>query len=148
MEKQIKLNKFELKTAEYIAGLRKSNNIQNHKMGHQVPHAELMGVSGEMAYCKMHNLYMDMTDERLPYDVIHGIHKLDIKCNDNIHRTMFINPSAVRDDIDGFAYMHTDDCETFTYMGKISVKRLKKDFVVKNCAHSPAYIVLEKHLIK
>jgi hypothetical protein len=145
---KITLDDYELKMAMYLAELRDKTSSGNHKMGHQVEHANFMGIAGEIAYCKMHNLYFTPMASGRPYDVIHGVYRFDIKTSDNPHRTTFINEGCVREGVDGFISMHTDDGREYECLGKISRKRLLKDYVVKDCRYSPAYVIAEDDLIQ
>ena len=142
MSKKIKLNKAEKLLALYVSETRdwEMKGTNTHLMGLQTPHANLLGVSGEIAFNKMINQYYN-PEQREAWDVKYKGKLWDVKCNDNQHQTCFINPKCIGKGNDGFVYMHTDDLETFEFIGRISEARLVKDFTVKAATHSDAYIL-------
>ena len=146
--KEVILNEIELAVAHEIARLRDASHTENtNLMGVQVEDASYNGACGEMAYAKLFNVYFNIGDIKIPWDVIHNGFMLDIKCSTHDH--MHIHPKcANKQGIDGFAYMQKTGDDTFVYRGKISKGRLLRDFEPQPSTYSDCYIVKQEDLVE
>jgi hypothetical protein len=141
----VKLNPDELAIVRLIEKRYNETSKKPHVYGSEVRENALRdGIGGEIAFCKLHNIYYDPFGAGRPYDVVWWDYKLDIKTSRK--NTLWVPEYCVREGVDGYVLMQTDDGETFRYLGKISLAKLQKFHKMKNTQYGKAYGIMNYNL--
>lgn len=141
----VTLNAHEIKLVRYLAKLRyetaRKAGVVDRKQGEQSwQETDEQGLAGEMAYCKMFNLYpdLDVSPRSGSYDVIdqYGL-TTDVKTtkysNGRLLATLKKNP-----DVDYYALM-TGEMPTFTFRGEVNYLDLIDEANIIDLGHGQGY---------
>lgn len=150
----IELNDAEQRLARYLALARYRNarkkGIVNHRIGPQSDElTDLEGIGGEIAFCKMMNLYPDLQIEYIPgYDcVLPDGTKVDVKTTKYENGKLLSVPWKEPKDIDVFALM-IGGIPRYRYAGMMKAKELLQEHRKQNLGHGVVYVATQDELYK
>ena len=133
MKTTVKLSDTELDLARKIASLRYGSNreagIKNAKIGKQSSfETDFIGMCGELAFCKMVNIYPDLTIEAggHQYDCLLRSTRIDIKTTHYKNGNLLSGSKKEYDEIDVFVLVVGDPASAeFTFVGWQTYKELR-----------------------
>lgn len=150
----IELNDAEQRLAKYLATARHRNarkkGIVNHRIGPQSDElTDLEGIAGEIAFCKMMNLYPDLQIEYVPnYDcVLPDGTRVDVKTTKYENGKLLSAPWKGDKKIDVFALM-IGQMPKYRYAGMMKAEDLFKESKKQNLGHGVVYAANQDELNK
>jgi hypothetical protein len=148
----MRLNPAEQKLAKYLAQARyeanRNANITDAKIGPQSnKETDLGGTGGEIAFCKIHNVYPDLSiGRRPPYDAILPTgHTVDVKTTSYESGCLAVRIKAKDDPADLYALMIGTFPE-YRFVGWISKELLFRDENIGDLGHGPTYVIKQEGL--
>lgn len=154
------LSRAEQKLAHFIARNRNGNNrsfnVTNLKISSEDPHTvDLEGIAGELAFCRMFNVYPDLDTDREPphphYDCVipppPGF-RIDVKTTkyDNGKLLVDSRKGAKTDSVDYYALMTGDFPGPYTFKGLIAKEQMiRPDRLAMFCGYK-SYIAEQSEL--
>lgn len=150
----IELNDAEQRLAKYLAIARHRNarkkGIVNNRIGPQSDElTDLEGIAGEIAFCKMMNVYPDLQIEYVPnYDcILPDGTKVDVKTTKYDNGKLLSAPWKGEKNIDVFALM-VGQMPKYRYAGMMKAKDLLQEHRKQNLGHGVGYVATQDELYK
>ena len=150
----IELNEAEQKLAIFLAKARHQNArkkmVVNHRMGPQSDETtDLEGIAGEIAYCKLMNLYPDLQTEFIPgYDcLLPDGTRVDVKTTKYPNGKLISATWKDIGDIDAFALM-VGEMPKYRYAGIMKASELLQEKRKQNLGHGIVYVATQDELCK
>jgi hypothetical protein len=150
----IELNEAEQRLAKFLAKTRNEKNRSrmsvNRRIGPQSDEiTDLEGIGGELAFCKLMNIYPDMqTDFILGHDcLLQDGTKVDVKTTKYETGKLLSVPWKDSNEIDVFALM-IGELPKYRYAGMMSAKELLKEHRKTNLGYGIVYMATQDELYK
>jgi len=153
--REVTLNAAEQKLAIYLAKSReaenrKRGNVRNKQKAPLPPNGDLEGVAGEIAFCRLMNVYPDTFTDRPVYPVgdakteIHGV--VDVKTTP--HKCLIAKLDRTdREKPDTYALM-IGTFPTYRYAGYATADKLICQESIKDLGHGPTYVLTQDQLTR
>jgi len=151
---EIILNGAEQKLATHLAKSRYANNRANNVKDLKVGTAsnetvDLEGMAGEIAYCKLMNLYVDMETNPpvMPsYDCIthHGV-KVDVKTTPYRNGHLIATLKKIKNPPDKYVLV-VGELPTYSVVGEVWSVDLLKEGNIKDFGYGPCYALTQSEL--
>ena len=151
---KITLTEHEQKIAQFLAkeryNVNRQNNVHDAKKGGQSNEfVDLEGIAGEIAFCKLFNLYPDLeikvtTQETDDGDCILNGHKVDVKTT-SYETGRLICATWKNDDVDVYALM-VGTFPTYTFRGMTNASYLKQDAHITDLGRGKVYALDQSKL--
>jgi len=150
----VELNEAEQKLAIFLAKARHQNArkkmVVNHRIGPQSDElTDLEGIAGEIAFCKIMNLYPDLQTEFIPgYDcILPDGTRVDVKTTKYENGKLLSAPWKEPKDIDAFALM-VGQMPKYRYAGMMKTSDLLQEHRKTNLGHGVGYAATQDELCK
>jgi len=144
---KITLNKAEQKLAEYLAKARynnaRRNKVKDKKAGDQSNEfTDLNGIGGEIAFCKMFNLYPDTETDLidLPDEdcTLHSGHAVDVKATKYANGRLIVALWKRDAKVDLYALM-VGEFPTYRYVGMCRKEDVVNDGTIRDLGHGDTF---------
>ena len=150
----IELNEAEQRLAKFLAKARHQNArnkmVVNHRIGPQSDElTDLEGIGGEIAFCKIMNLYPDLQTEFIPgYDcILPDGTRVDVKTTKYENGKLLSARWKESKDIDVFAFMF-GQIPKYRYAGMMKATDLLQEHRKQNLGHGVGYAATQDELYK
>ena len=150
---QISLDLHEQKIVRNIALERHQNNIDRKSRSYKMGEGDdliinIEGTGGEFAFCKLKNIYPDMTiDHPIPYDCYHNeFGFIDVKTTKNPNGMLLVGTWKYRAIPQYYALM-VGEFPTYEFKGYFPGKEVFKDENLVDLGHGPTYGIEQNRLI-
>ena len=153
--RSVTLNACEQKMAEYVAKSRyenaRSRGIVDQKMGDQGNwETDLEGIGGEIAFCKLHNVYPDLEtfNTDLPdHDCLVNGFKVDVKTTHYPEGKLLATLAKAGAIVDVYVLM-VGEFPTYEYKGLAKKSDLIRDENIYDLGHGPGYVLNQIQLVR
>jgi hypothetical protein len=150
---QLTLTASEVQVARFLASLRHQNDRQagvvNQRIGPQSDEfTDLNGLGGELAFCKLVNVWPDLTTEprRGGYDCIVNGWRVDVKTTEYRGGKLVASLSKRVEDVDVFALVTGAFPGAYRIAGWAWAVELLQDHTIGNLGHGQGYILEQREL--
>ncbi len=151
---KITLTEHEQRIAKFLAKERydvnRENNVHDAKKGEQSNEfVDLEGIAGEMAFCKLFNVYPDLeikvtTQETDAGDCVLNGHKVDVKTT-SYETGRLICATWKNDDVDVYALM-VGQFPTYSFRGMANASYLKQESNITDLGRGKVYALEQSKL--
>lgn len=150
----VELNEAEQRLAKFLAKARyenaRSKNIPNKKIGPQSNElTDLEGIAGELAFCKLMNVYPNLQTVVIPEDdclLLNGL-RVDVKTTKYKNGRVLAASWKEENTIDVYALM-VGEFPSYRFAGMISAKKLLVEERKINLGHGVGYAATQDELEK
>jgi hypothetical protein len=149
---QITLDNYEQEIVRGIALARHNNNIDRGSKSYKMGGGDdllinLEGTGGEFAFCKLKNIYPDMTiDHPIPFDCyINGHGYIDVKTTKKTNGMLLVGVWKSRSIPDYYALM-VGEFPTYEFKGFFPSNDLFNDGNLVDLGHGPTYGIPQDRL--
>lgn len=153
---EVTLTDSEIKIVTWIGNARnfyqQQKNVQNLKRSDQSDaEIHILGAAGELAFCKLHNVFLDMMvrkpqdDWIRDHDVIFRDKKVDVKTTPKTTGDLLVPPFKRDKDVDAFSLM-VGTLPTFIFKGFSTLKEIFQEQNLCNLGKGPTYKIPQSAL--
>lgn len=149
---KITLDKYEQEIVRSLALARHNNNIDRGSRSYKMGNGDdllinLEGIGGEFAFCKLKNIYPDMTiDHPIPYDCYHNqLGFIDVKSTKKPNGMLLVGTWKYRAIPDYYALM-VGEFPTYEFVGYFPGSEVFKPYNLVNLGHGETYGISQDRL--
>jgi hypothetical protein len=150
---QITLDNYEQEIVRGIALARHNNNIDRGSKSYKMGGGDdllinLEGTGGEFAFCKLKNIYPDMTiDHPIPYDCFHNEHGfIDVKTTNKPNGMLLVGVWKSRA-IPSYYALMVGEFPNYEFKGYFPGAEVFNDENLVDLGHGPTYGIKQNRLI-